>query len=195
VKFQLSILLVAGVCGNCATAFALNAEQLAKELSFPGTRERAVEEILQSKEEGLRLLQSWTRRPPSGVDLNGLHFGMAVAFGRMHAPQAIPFLIKNISVQQFPSQPNVWMKSPEVIESRLPAVTALIGIGPEAARALIRQWDTIRSDDERLLAAVFVLARVDGVPEAKEILATEAGRANMIHFWAEDGLRRSEGRN
>jgi HEAT repeat protein len=62
----------------------------------------------------------------------------------------------------------MWMKTPAVVEERLPAATALIRIGPEAEKALIRAlWGTISSLDRP--KAIFAVARIGG-PEARSFL-------------------------
>jgi hypothetical protein len=46
---------------------------------------------------------------------------------------------------------------------------------------------------EDRLAAIFVVSRVTGVPEAIEFLAGVSGQANMEHIFAQEGLRLLEG--
>ena len=163
-------------------------------LSNDGTREAAVSTIQATGTAMVPLLLSWTRTPPPQVDREGLYAGLAYAFGRLRTQKAIPFLVKHISMQEgFPSV-NIWMKSPAVIEGRLPAVKALIQIGPEASKTLINSpWDCMSSEDR--LAALFVVSQIPGVPEARGFIGRAVGEANLQHYWAEEGLRVLDARN
>jgi hypothetical protein len=122
------------------------------------------------------------------VEKGALYIGLADVFGQLKTKEAIPFLVKNIGLQRGFSAPNIWMKTPQVVQERLPAVTALIRIGPEASRFLIDTfWTQLQPQDR--LAAIFVVSRISGVPEAKEFLSTVLGQANMERHWAEEGLK------
>ena len=119
----------------------------------------------------------------------GLYIGMAEAFGRLKTRDAIPFLVKNITLQYWPASPSVWMKTPEVVRSRLPAVAALVQIGPDAAAALIRtRWVGLSSEER--LAVILVVSRAPETPESQSFLLTVLGEANLQRYWAEDGLNR-----
>ena len=133
------------------------------------------------------LLLSWTKNPPAQVDQHGLFVGLANAFAQLKAKEAIPFLIKNISLQRWILDMPVWLKTDKVIEERLPAVAALVQIGPDASKAVISEYLTIEPDDR--LAAIFVVARIRD-PEARGFLVSVLGRANMERYWAEEGLKR-----
>ena len=111
-----------------------------------------------------------------------LYVGLAEAFGKLKTKEAIPFLIKNISLQRGTPSPNIWMKAPRAIELRLPAVFALIQIGPEASKMLIRAPREELMDEDRL-AAIFVVSRIPGVPEAREFVASAFGDPNGEYHW------------
>jgi hypothetical protein len=83
------------------------------------------------------------------------------------------------------------MKSAEVIKGRMPAVAALIQIGPAASKALIGTWQKIDREDR--LWAIIVVSEIRGVPEARSFLSSVAGEANQERFWAEQGLKAING--
>ena len=162
---------------------------LARRLSNDSTRDEAVAEIAGSGTNRVPLLLSWGRTPPARLDVCGLYVGLAAAFGRMRTKEAIPFLVKNISIRR-PCYADFspWFKAPEAIEATFPAVAALVRIGPEASRAVIRAWQEPMLPWDRL-AALFVVSHVQGVPEAQTFLRTALGEASQERAWAEYGLR------
>jgi hypothetical protein len=166
-----------------------NDRELARMLSDENTRESAVSSIVSAGAAKVPLLLSWARTPPPDVDVTYLFVGMADAFGALKSKEAIPFLIKHISIQRgwIPAV-DTWMKTPAVVEDRLPAVKALIRIGPDAARALLKvPWDGMSSEDR--LSALFVVAHVGDGSDSREYIGRALGEANLQHFWAEQGLR------
>jgi hypothetical protein len=84
------------------------------------------------------------------------------------------------------------MKTPEIIESRIPAVAALIKIGPDALPALYDSYWAASMPDDRL-AIIIVVSRIASLLKDPSIpirfLSSAAGQANMEHFWAEEGLK------
>ena len=163
--------------------------ELARLLASPDTRHRAVYEIVMSGHADLPALLALARDPPDEVDKSGLYVGLADVFGRLRAKDAIPFLIENISLQRFtPAAGNIWLKTDQVVQEMLPAVVALIRIGPEASRALIREpWKERPPDDHH--AAVFVVAHIRGVAEARNFLISALDNGPIERHWAEEGLR------
>jgi hypothetical protein len=175
---------------SCWTCFAQTPTQtLARDLSVIDTRPRAIQKVLSSRAESLPMLLIWTEAPPDGVDRLELFIGMAEAFGKLGAIEAIPFLIKHICLQSSPGSVDIWTKDPSTIQSRLPSVAALIKIGPDSSRALIQDWTNIERDDDNLLAAMFVISRIPGVPDAEAVLDGEMGRAKVMLFRAEESLK------
>ncbi len=83
------------------------------------------------------------------------------------------------------------MKTAQVIENRMPAVQALVHIGPDAARMLIHGSLYGLTSEERL-AAIFVISQIKNVPESREFLNTVRGQANMECHLAEEGLKAVE---
>jgi hypothetical protein len=171
-----------------ASAQSNSDEALARLLSNEATRQGAVDRILEEGNNKIPLLLSWARNAPAQIDTSELYIGMAIVFGQLKVREAIPFLIKNINIQRWPSSPNVWMKTPQVVLQRLPAVAALIQIGPESSKQLIRSaWKRMAGEDR--LAAIFVVSRIKGVPEADAFLSDALGLANMERYWAEEGIK------
>lgn len=170
--------------------------ELARRLLDDSTRAGAIAGIAASGIPRVPVLLKWTHKPPIRIDdfdRYRLNTALAEIFGRLRAQEAIPFLIQNITLQNWPLAPNTWMKTPEVIEQRMPAIEALIQIGPKAYDALIHiPW--YRSEPEERLAAILVVSKLavgmSDHSEAREFLASMAGQANMQRFWAEDGLKR-----
>ena len=101
-------------------------------------------------------------------------------------------MIKNISLEYWPSRPNIWMKTPESIQTQMPAVAALIRIGPDACKAVISASDTLGSIEDRL-AAVLVVSQVAATmknpDEERAFLGSTLGEANLLRSWAEKGLQ------
>lgn len=178
-----------GVALAAMTAFAQNSSEteLAQQLAGNSTREAAVASIAASANPNVSLLLWWARQPPPGIYAPGLYLGLAEVFGQLRTKEAIPFLIENISLQFWPPSANTWMKTSEVIQARMPAIDALIKIGPDASRMLMSRFSEHMLGDERL-AAIFVVSRISGVPEASEFLSAVLGQANMERYWAEQGL-------
>ena len=159
---------------------------LARQLATESERQEAVEKIATSEPGRIPLLLSWTRTPPTSVQRTELFIGLANVFGRLRTTQAIPFLVANISLHKEFEEPP-WLKTAKVIQERLPAVGALVEIGPDASRAIIgRSWEHATTEDR--IAAVFVVSQITGVPEARGFLASVLGEANIEKYWAEKGL-------
>ena len=180
------------VAMNCLPLCAGDAaeQSLAHELARDGSRRNAVDKIAARGSSLVPLLLLWTCNPPTDVNEHDLNVGLAEAFGRLKAKEAIPFLIKNITLKRgaLDDTPNTWLKVAEVIERRLPAVVALIQIGPEASEAVMRaSWEKPMVDDE-MLAAIFVVSRIPNVPGARQFLASALGGANLRRFWAQEGI-------
>jgi hypothetical protein len=167
--------------------------ELAQKLSNDNTRAATVAAISKSQLSILPVLLGWARNPPPNVNKDGLYIGLADAFGELKAKESVPFLISHISMQRWAPTPNLWMKTPAVVESRLPAVAALIRIGPAASSELMRaNLGCVQSEDR--LAALFVISRIAGVAGAREFVLQALGEANLQRHWAEDGLKVLEAR-
>jgi len=185
------IVLVVSVIGPgwiSAAAQTSNNQELARLLSNEQSRKSAVDKILATPDRKLPVLLSWTRHTPPGVSKVDLYVGLADVFGRLKAREAIPFLIENIGLQRWLASPNIWLKTAQVVEERLPAAAALIQIGPEASTAIIhKSWARVAPEDR--LAAIFVVSRIGNVPEAGAFLSSVLGEANLERHWAEEGLK------
>jgi hypothetical protein len=115
---------------------------------------------------------------------------MAEAFGQLRTTAAIPFLIENISIDSFPVT-NVWARGDDQIRRRLVAANALILIGPESSRALMRGWHSPMPGQDRI-AAVFVISKIKGVPEARAFLSAVKWEAGIQLRYAEQGLKKRD---
>jgi HEAT repeat protein len=186
---RMRIFLVTVIFAGNALAQQVDSDQaLARMLSKDDTRDDAVARVAGVGPVKVPLLLSWTRTAPEGVEQTGLYLGMAEVFGLLRVKEAIPFLIGHISLQAGFAAPNLWMKTPAAIESRLPAVKALIQIGPESSKVLMgAAWDRMSPEDR--LAALFVVSRVGGGPEARAFVVRALGEANLQRYWAEEGLK------
>ena len=157
-------------------------------LANESTRSATVAKLAASGKGRIPLLISWTRNPPAQVDKLKLYVGLADTFGQLKATEAIPFLISNISLRRWAFDgPNTWLKTPAVVKERLPCILALIQIGPEASRALMNAYPHGMMDEDRL-AAIFVISRIKGVPEARSFLLSVSGQINLERHLLEDGL-------
>jgi hypothetical protein len=157
---------------SCATPLegqGLSKDNLANMLATEQTRKDAVAFVVSSGNTYVPLLLSWTRTAPPGVNMSQLYVGLADAFGELKTEEAIPFLIGNISMERTRVSLSVsdpWDKGPDVVEARLPAVAALIRIGPPSAKATYPLWWHM-SDQDRL-AGMYVIARVGEQREASD---------------------------
>jgi hypothetical protein len=182
-----SCIIVMTAMALVATSQPLDDLELARMLSDGRTREAAVAKIVATGVTKVPVLLSWTRVPPTGVDRIELYVGVAEAFGALKAKEAVPFLITNISIQPWLSSPSVWLKTSDVVVDRLPAVRALIQIGPEAAKALMgAAWDRMGYEDR--LASLIVVSRVGEGPESREFITRALGEANLQRDWAQQAL-------
>jgi hypothetical protein len=185
------ILMAIGTTAACA-AQNLSDRQIANRLASENTRSNAVAKVVAAGNARISVLLAWTQKPPLGVDEYELDIGLADAFAQLGTKEAIPFLIKNIGLNRW-RDVNVWLKTPKVIQERLPAVNALISLGPEALNRVIQAyWQMQRSEDR--LAAVFVVSRIAAAsevqdPEARNFLTSTITELNIERFWAEEGLK------
>jgi hypothetical protein len=132
-----------------------------------------------------RVLFTLRDNPPLGIDRRELNIGLADSFGALRTRKAIPFLIDNIGIRRWFEAHN-WLKSGEVIENRLPAVHALIQIGPDSLDALFHAYSGRLGNSERL-AIVFVVSRIKD-PRCRDFLQGIQGEVETMQRWASDGL-------
>lgn len=180
------LLLVTIAAGSIAAAQSTSDLDLARRLASQDGRPAAEAEIVASGAARTPMLLGWSKRPPAGVDPTELFIGLADIFGELKTKEAIPFLIQNISLGRW-VRPNIWNKAPEVIFGHLPALAALIKIGPEASKALINaDWFRLPAEDH--LAAIFAVSRIGG-SDARPFLVTAISQANLVRHQAEEGLK------
>jgi hypothetical protein len=162
------------------------AVSLANDTSRPG----AVSSIVAAGRAKIPILLYWSRQPPDGIPECALDTGLAEAFGELKSKEAIPFLIKNIGMyRSCGASFSPWLKTSVTIEWNLPAVGALVKIGPEASRAVINGFRDLTAEEDRR-AAIFVVSQIKGVPEARSFLESALGRADRERYWAGEGIRR-----
>ena len=166
---------------------APDGRKLAVALANPDARTRTVEDIVSSGRTDVPLLLELARRPPRGVDRSELYIGLAEVFGRLRVREALPFLIANISLG-IERAPNIWLKTDRAIAERMPAVAALIRIGPAASLAVMNAWAGPMTDADRL-AAIFVVGQIQGVPDARAFLQSVVGGATLERNLALDGIK------
>ena len=165
---------------------------LAESLAFQSTRQAAVEEIVSDPARNIPILLSWTRRPPSYVeDSQRLRLGMVNAFAELKTKEAIPFLVGCISWYPYGVSFAPWLKVADAVERQLPCVGALIQIGPDASRYLIRRTLKDVHGEDRL-AAIFVVSRIRGVPEAEAFLRQARDLADKESSRADEPFRADE---
>jgi hypothetical protein len=180
----LAILIIAAVA-PCPALGQPADREFARLLATADTRQAAFEKIVAKGNSMLPTLLLWTTSPPDGVSVRGLNLGLAEVFGRLKTVAAIPFLISHLSIMgDALGDPSI--KSPEVIERAFPAARALIRIGPEASRAVIRACDAPMKHRDRLMA-IFVVGRIRGVPEAKDFLDQARSEATWELFYVQRG--------
>ena len=164
--------------------------KLAASLARDDTRQAAIASIIASGRDKVPLLLGWIKSPPKGIAGCGLDTGLEEAFGELKAKDALPFRVENIRVYRgcLGTSLAPWRKAPEVIEWQLPAVGALIKIGPDASRAVMAAFPNMTGEEDRR-AAMFVVSRIAGVPEARGFLESVLSRTNRERYWAEDALK------
>jgi len=180
--------LVLGLLCNAACASDKSDRALAASLANDRTRQTAIASIVASGRGKVPLLLSWAKNPPKDLGDCGFYTGLADAFGELRTNEAISFLVKNISFYRSCVSLAPWLKTPEVIEWQLPAVGALIKIGPDASKAVIAAFPAMTNEEDRR-AAVFVVARIKGVAEAQSFLKSVSARAGREQYWAEEGIK------
>jgi hypothetical protein len=181
----LAILVLRGVSSNWRGGNRPLAESLAND----STQSATVASIVALGEAKVPLLLSWTRTPPAHILPCGLNAGLADTFGQLKTEEAIPFLIGHISLLRSCGVSLApWLKVPETIEWNLPCAGALVKIGPQASKALIKAFPGMSSEEDRR-AALFVISRVKGVQEAQDFLNSVRDRADRESYWAEEGMK------
>jgi len=185
---------------SCATPLqgqGLSKDNLANMLATEQTRKDAVAFVVSSGNAYVPLLLSWTRTAPPGVPMSQLYVGLADAFGQLKTEEAISFLIRNISMERTRVSLSVsdpWNKGPDVVEARLPAVAALIRIGPPSAKAIYPLWWHMSSNKDRL-AGMYVIARVGEQPEAGEFLKGVRAQLEFQRLWLQEDIKILEDRH
>jgi hypothetical protein len=184
VTLSLLVVVVAGKGGPPPLADGL---ALARSLSsLSGERAEAVKRVIGSPEEALPYLIAWTKKPPEGKEPGNsfLKLSMIEIFGQLRTKEAIPFLVSHISCD-LNVMNTVWMGGPERMASSLPAVKALLRIGPDATPELLRalanlpycpSWTECKRKDR--IAIVVTLAFLKD-PRARSALEKETEHSSI----------------
>jgi hypothetical protein len=185
---------------SCAPGFGQDPDalDLARLLAHPDTQQAAIRRAISSGDK-LQVLLSLAKAPPAQLDdleLTVLNDGLADIFGILKAEDAIPFLVRNMGNQRFPPVGGViWSKPLDLIKERLPALAALINIGPAAANAIMRAspWDM---GPEQRLAAIIGVSEIayqmKDPHEERTFLRGMLAQANQERIWAQEGLKHLE---
>ena len=165
----------------------LTESQLAQLLSNAQTFNNAIDWIRSSEESRIPMLLRLTK----GIDTernecSPLSFGLMRALGALKVRQAIPYLKENVACNIYKAD-NPWLKSPEIIEQRMPALAALISMGSDATKPLIDLYQHPVHRDDRIIA-IFGLSRIHD-PMTYEFLNDVLGKAQLIEFYAKQGIR------
>ena len=83
------------------------------------------------------------------------------------------------------------MKTETIVLRSFPCIQALVLIGAKGSRSLIQKY-TGSSDSEERLGAIFVVAHVDGVPEAGAFLKGVSNPTILERSYIEQGMKRQE---
>lgn len=193
-KITSMLALLLAICLGCSNCKAQeygssDLPELALMLASRSARAVAIERLAVAGKARVPQFLSLALNPPAHVDKNELYIGLAELFGKLKAAESIPFLVRNISLREYPDvSPNIWLKTADSILERRPSMRALIQIGPESSRALIAAFHNGLNGEDRL-AVIFVVSRIKDVPEAHEFLLSALWELNQERRLVEQGLR------
>lgn len=175
-------------------------DRLVRLLANDRTQAKTVAKIVASGQDKLPLLFSWTKNPPEGlgpIELITFDVGLADIFGHLKSNEAIPFLIKHISMQRstFLTSPGFGLKADSVILERMPAIAALISIGTPALEPLEHAFYPMAPSDDRI-PLLFAISRIvtrmsSQDPEedhARTFLHSTLGELNVERSYVQDAL-------
>jgi HEAT repeat protein len=158
--------LICMVCCLGLPAQKLGRKELAGLVEGENTRQQAVSLVAESRREGIALLMELTTESFPGVDDHSLQVGLADVFGELRAEESIPFLQSHLILRRSEGADFApWTKIDAVVLRSFPCIQALVSIGANASRALIKEYAG-RNESENRQAAIFVVARIPNVPEA-----------------------------
>jgi hypothetical protein len=160
-----------------------------------GTRDAAIRSVVASRQPTVRSLLTLAHEPPAQFGLweqARLATSLADIFGELRAPEAIPFLVEKISIENLPwPSPDIWTKPHDVIIARMPAVRALIRIGAPAAAAIMKGPEPCEFTSR--MAGTLVVSRIAQTmrnpQEAVLFLKDRRAGASMELQLAEEGLK------
>jgi len=167
---------------------------LARQFASEYTQKDAVESVVASGRDKIPVLLAWTSKPPISLDeiqLMVFQAGLADAFGALQAQEAIPFLMTNITMPRSAFSLPPW-RSPDTAIKGVPAVAALIRIGPEALRAIVEAPYQPLGIDERFARIVVVsriAAAIQDKTKAIQYLRRAADEGRLQSSWAAEALQ------
>lgn len=175
----------ATACWLLATQIG-SGQDLAIRLADPELRQLAVRSITYSGGRDLALLLSWGENPPPRVDSLQLRLGLMEAFRKLRAKEAIPFLIRYMTLDIRGISGNVWTKADGVVETRLPAIDALIAIGPDASKAVIAALSD-KTPPEVYVESLFIICKIAD-PAARDFLLSVHPKNPTEAYYVRNGL-------
>jgi hypothetical protein len=162
--------LICVMCSIGMPAQQLTPKALAGLVAGDDTREQVVSFVSESRRERIALLMELTTASFPGVDDHSLQVGLADLFGELKVDESIPFLVSHLILRRSEGADFApWTKVDAVVLRSFPCVQALVSIGANASKALIKEYAG-RNASENRLAAIFSVAHIPGVPEAAGFL-------------------------
>jgi hypothetical protein len=145
--------------------------------------------VLDSRRERIPLLIELTTGSFPSVNNDDLQVGLADIFGELKVEESIPFLVSHLILRRYYGADFApWMKTDDTVLRTFPCIQALVSIGGNASKALIKEYRTRNKSEERS-AAIFVVAHVPGVPEAIEFLKGVSNPTVLERDFISSGLR------
>lgn len=137
----------------------------------PEDRKTAAGEILAARQaETAKIIELAEKYLPM-ESRNGTLKDLMLLLGRLRAAEAVPFLVRNLTVAVFYRE----TKRPQTLEDQLPAIQALADIGSPSLDPVLKRAES--EDDEMThRAAAWIWRAVLGAERAESLLAAEAAR-------------------
>ena|SRR3569833_1035916 len=187
-KIANSVLICMMCCLGLSTP-KLTRQELAGLVEAENTRQQAVLLVAESRREGIALLMELTTKLFPGADDHNLQVGLADVFGELKAEESIPFLRSYLILRRSEGADFApWTKTDAVVLRSFPCVQALISIGANASRALIKEYAG-RNESENRQAAIFVVAHIPNVAEAAGFLTRVSNPTILERDYINKGLK------
>ena len=182
------LILICVTCCMGLPAQQVTLNGLAGLVADGNTRRQAMSFVSDSRRERIPLLIEMTTGSFPGVNNHNLQVGLAEIFGDLKVEESIPFLVSHLIMRRYEGVDFAsWSKTDDGILGTFPCIQALVSIGPPASKAIINEY-AARDGSEGRLAAIFVVARVPGVPEAVEFLKGVSNPTFLERYYIKQGL-------